>query len=152
MFYVCTLAFVATELSPIHQKQAQIIEDLLGSNSKYNRDIIPVEIAPNKSSLPVIVRHNIYIRSIEKIDTQDMDFKIQITFRQQWKDERLQFDDMGGLVKYVSLTDRNKIWIPDIFFSNEKNGHFHDIMKPNQLLNKPDSAPQENSNCISNEL
>ena len=128
---VVFLAFVAAELSPIHQKQAQIIEDLLGSNSKYNRDTIPVEIAPNKSSLPVIVRHNIYIRLIEEINSHDLDWKVQITFRQLWKDERLQFDDMGGLVKYVSLTDRNKIWMLDVFFANEKSGHFHGIMKPN---------------------
>ncbi|KAG8178490.1 hypothetical protein JTE90_023420, partial [Oedothorax gibbosus] len=83
---------------------------------------------------PALVRVNIYIRSISEIDDVRMEYSVQLTFREQWRDERLQFDDMGGQVRYLTLTDPEKIWKPDLFFSNEKEGHFHNIIMPNVLL------------------
>ncbi|KAH7952264.1 hypothetical protein HPB52_020986 [Rhipicephalus sanguineus] len=57
-----------------------------------------------------------------------------MTFREQWRDERLQYDDLGGQVRYLTLTEPDKLWKPDLFFSNEKEGHFHNIIMPNVLL------------------
>ena len=47
-----------------------------------------------------IVVVNIYLRSINDIDDYKMEFSVQVTFREQWNDERLKFDDVGG--KYSS--------------------------------------------------
>ena len=41
---------------------------------------------------------------------------------------------MGGKIRYLTLTDPDKIWKPDLFFSNEKDGHFHNIIMPNVHL------------------
>ena len=62
------------------------------------------------------------------------EYACQITFRQQWNDNRLQFDNMSGRLHYLVLTDPEKIWKPDLFFQNEKKGHFHEIIMPNVLL------------------
>ena len=62
------------------------------------------------------------------------EYSIQITFREQWIDDRLQYDDMNGKIRFLTLTDPEKIWKPDLFFSNEKKGHFHNIIMPNVLL------------------
>ena len=62
------------------------------------------------------------------------EYSIQITFREEWVDDRLSYDDMNGRIKFLVLTDPDKIWKPDLFFSNEKDGHFHDIIMPNVLL------------------
>ncbi|RWS24921.1 glutamate-gated chloride channel-like protein [Leptotrombidium deliense] len=63
-----------------------------------------------------------------------MEYSVQMTFREQWIDKRLQFDDMDGEMPYLILTDPNRIWKPDLFFSNEKKGQFHNLIMPNVLL------------------
>lgn len=57
-----------------------------------------------------------------------------MTFREQWVDSRLKYDNMDGAIHYLTLTDPDKIWKPDLFFRNEKEGHFHEIIMPNVLL------------------
>lgn len=85
---------------------------------------------------------------------------MQLTFREQWMDERLKYDDIGGKyiyihynihtlyityifqliqqkkgrLKYLTLTEANRVWMPDLFFSNEKEGHFHNIIMPNVYI------------------
>ncbi|XP_021704278.1 glutamate-gated chloride channel isoform X14 [Aedes aegypti] len=62
------------------------------------------------------------------------EYSVQLTFREQWLDERLKFDDIGGRLKYLTLTEANRVWMPDLFFSNEKEGHFHNIIMPNVYI------------------
>lgn len=39
-----------------------------------------------------------------------------------------------GKMKYLTLTEANRVWMPDLFFSNEKEGHFHNIIMPNVYI------------------
>lgn len=39
-----------------------------------------------------------------------------------------------GRLKYLTLTEANRVWMPDLFFSNEKEGHFHNIIMPNVYI------------------
>ncbi|XP_069688594.1 glutamate-gated chloride channel isoform X5 [Periplaneta americana] len=63
-----------------------------------------------------------------------MEYSVQLTFREQWMDERLKFNDFQGKIKYLTLTDANRVWMPDLFFANEKEGHFHNIIMPNVYI------------------
>lgn len=74
---------------------------------------------------------SLFVRSFEKIDDVKMEFSVQITFRQRWYDNRLEYDDLDGKIKYLTMTDSTKVWMPDSFFRNEKNGKFHNIIQPN---------------------
>ncbi|KAI4475946.1 hypothetical protein M0804_013987 [Polistes exclamans] len=62
------------------------------------------------------------------------EYSVQLTFREQWIDERLQFNDFKGRLKYLTLTEANRVWMPDLFFANEKEGHFHNIIMPNVYI------------------
>ena len=76
------------------------------------------------------------------------EYSVQLTFRQAWLDPRLSYSDHQGLemltfnqdisnnlfsgqIKYLTMTDPDKVWMPDTFFQNEKTGHFHNIIVPN---------------------
>lgn len=101
---------------------------------------------------------------------EQQEYSVQLTFREQWLDERLKFDDIqgklcgfwcnfemsllkfvfyletsqidsilksvsiSGRLKYLTLTEANRVWMPDLFFSNEKEGHFHNIIMPNVYI------------------
>lgn len=80
------------------------------------------------------MRVNIFVRSISRIDDVKMEYAIQITFREAWRDDRLVYDDMDGRIRFLTLTETDRIWKPDLFFANEKEGHFHNIIMPNVLL------------------
>ncbi|KAI1289713.1 Glutamate-gated chloride channel [Halotydeus destructor] len=128
--------------SNFRQIEKKILDSIIGDTKAYDSRIRPSGV--NKTVLmdsevvltdgPCLVRVNIFLRSISKISDLDMEYSVQITFREQWIDERLQYDDMKGQIKFLVQTDPSKIWKPDLFFSNEKEGHFHDIIMPNVLL------------------
>ncbi len=45
--------------------------------------------------------------------------------------ELFEFVFFSGKLKYLTLTDPDKVWMPDTFFRNEKVGHFHAILVNN---------------------
>jgi len=57
--------------------------------------------------------------------------------RQQWNDSRLVFNPrQNNNSTKLKLGDDSwqKIWIPDVFFSNEKTAAFHYLTTPNRLV------------------
>ncbi|ODM95389.1 Glutamate-gated chloride channel [Orchesella cincta] len=40
----------------------------------------------------------------------------------------------AGKLRYLTLTDSARVWMPDLFFSNEKQGHLHNIIMPNVYI------------------
>lgn len=63
---------------------------------------------------------------------------MQLSLRQEWTDDRLAFGKMSQYKNYglnsITLTEQERLWKPDLFFRNEKEGHFHKIIMPNVLL------------------
>eukprot|EP00092_Neocalanus_flemingeri_P035717 GFUD01038888.1.p1 GENE.GFUD01038888.1~~GFUD01038888.1.p1 ORF type:complete len:404 (+),score=52.81 GFUD01038888.1:37-1212(+) len=72
---------------------------------------------------PTEVTANLYVRSFEAVDVQNMDFTIDMTFRQSWIDPRLQYNSSS--VPFLTLPNENLVWKPDTFFRNEKEASFH---------------------------
>lgn len=66
------------------------------------------------------------------------EYSVQLSLRQEWTDDRLAFGRMPQYRNYglnsITLTEQERLWKPDLFFRNEKEGHFHKIIMPNVLL------------------
>ncbi|KFM60910.1 Glutamate-gated chloride channel, partial [Stegodyphus mimosarum] len=87
----------------------------------------------NNGTDPVVVRVNMYVRRISNIDDSKMEYETQLTFRQSWIDDRLKYDDKNKF-PYLTMNLPHKIWKPDVFFSNERSGKFHNIIMPNNFI------------------
>ena len=114
------------------QLEKRILDRILMPNI-YDSQIRPKGVSTNVTETdgPTKVTVNLFVRSFEKIDDVKMEFSVQITFRQLWNDNRLAFNNMGGKIKYLTMTERDKVWMPDTFFRNEKDANFHEIIQPN---------------------
>lgn len=69
------------------------------------------------------------------------DFTVGILLHLRWVDERVyhvnakQFFELNK-IESLDFDSENikKVWVPDIFFPNEKKGSFHKIMTDNQMM------------------
>ncbi|KAH9388858.1 Glycine receptor subunit alpha-3 [Tyrophagus putrescentiae] len=138
LFFVvllCLLPPSADASANIRAIEKKILDRIIGEG--YDSRIRPMGNASTGvrgGDGPAVVNVNLLIRSISKIDDVIMEYSVQLTFRQTWIDSRLKFDDMNGQIRYLVLTEPGKVWRPDLFFKNEKEGHFHNIILPNVLL------------------
>ncbi|XP_059477823.1 glutamate-gated chloride channel isoform X1 [Neocloeon triangulifer] len=137
---LCCTCTNANEKQPgkvnFREKEKQVLDQILGPG-RYDARIRPSGVngtAVGDENKPTVVWINFFLRSISKIDDYKMEYSVQLTFREQWLDERLKFNDFGGKIKYLTLTEANRVWMPDLFFSNEKEGHFHNIIMPNVYI------------------
>lgn len=55
------------------------------------------------------------------------EYVAQFRFQQEWFDDRLQFTHQSEFRKfeYINVAKDQQLWIPDSFFQNERNGHYH---------------------------
>ncbi|XP_048453842.1 gamma-aminobutyric acid receptor subunit alpha-5 [Rhincodon typus] len=79
------------------------------------------------------VKTDIYVTSFGPVSDTEMEYTIDVFFRQSWKDERLKFK---GPMQLLSLNNMlaSKIWTPDTFFHNGKKSVAHNMTTPNKLL------------------
>ncbi|CAL8116331.1 unnamed protein product [Orchesella dallaii] len=112
--------------------EGEILESLVPNFNKLSR-VRPV--SRENVSAPVLVSVKLYVRDI-RIQELDNEYSVQLTFRQQWSDERLSYSSRDSSRPYVSLINsQNEIWQPDTFFGNEiDGGKYHDLMMRNQYI------------------
>ncbi|EYC44942.1 hypothetical protein Y032_0445g1589 [Ancylostoma ceylanicum] len=124
------------ERRPIEQPQSsdtELLEKLLSKG--YDWRVRPPGADGTIHGGPVVVAVNMLIRSISKIDNVNMEYSVQLTFRESWKDDRLRYGvDGDTLPDFLILTAGQQIWMPDSFFQNEKHAYKHMIDKPNVLI------------------
>ncbi|TKR77242.1 hypothetical protein L596_018252 [Steinernema carpocapsae] len=112
---------------------SKIMKDIL---KNYDHRVRPFGQDPSKpGNGSVRVDVNMYLRSISNVNEANMEYTLQLTFRQLWKDSRLSYAHLGEDVpSFIVLTEGQEIWRPDTFFQNEKTSHRHVIDKPNTLI------------------
>ncbi|XP_038057958.1 glycine receptor subunit alpha-2-like [Patiria miniata] len=86
---------------------------------------------PNED-LPLQIRVEVYIESVDSIKESTMDFSVTLYLRLFWQDTRLTFSGNRSLV--LGSQGIDKIWVPDIYFLFEKNARVHTVTQPNKLM------------------
>uniref|UniRef100_A0A3Q3LUG1 Gamma-aminobutyric acid type A receptor subunit alpha6a n=1 Tax=Mastacembelus armatus TaxID=205130 RepID=A0A3Q3LUG1_9TELE len=79
------------------------------------------------------VKTDIFVTSFGPVSDVEMEYTMDMFFRQMWVDERLKFD---GPIEILRLNNRmvDKIWTPDTFFRNSKKSISHNMTTPNKLF------------------
>ncbi|XP_069133671.1 glycine receptor subunit alpha-2-like [Argopecten irradians] len=81
------------------------------------------------------VEVSVFINSIDSISEKTMDYTMNMFIQQEWYDPRLQF---FGLIDstYLELDSKliNDVWVPDLYFANEKKASFHEVTVPNRMM------------------
>ncbi|XP_064637791.1 gamma-aminobutyric acid receptor subunit beta-like isoform X2 [Lineus longissimus] len=90
-------------------------------------------LRPNYRGPPVEVNVSMWVQSVSSISEVDMDFTLDMYFRQTWTDPRLRFTEINEELS-ISADMLQKIWWPDTFFANAKSAQFHTATTKNAFL------------------
>ncbi|XP_078457394.1 gamma-aminobutyric acid receptor subunit alpha-1-like isoform X4 [Lampetra planeri] len=79
------------------------------------------------------VKTDIYVTSFGPVSDTDMEYTVDVFFRQSWRDLRLKFN---GPMRILPVNNMmvSHLWTPDTFFYNSKKSVAHNITTPNKLL------------------
>ncbi|CAD5205981.1 unnamed protein product [Bursaphelenchus okinawaensis] len=104
----------------------------------YDKNIRPPPSNVSAKEGPVLVKVNMLIRMLSKIDVVNMEYNMQITLREQWPDRRLAYEKFSNISykpKFLTVPYAAKhIWMPDSFFPTEKNAHRHLVDTENMFI------------------
>ena len=89
--------------------------ELLNDN-EYSPHIRPDGEGEDRSTEVTVT---MFVRALGPVTDLSMDYDVDITLRQQWRDPRLQFHTNYGNEE-LTLKAVDKIWKPDTFFRNDK--------------------------------
>uniref|UniRef100_A0A3P8WC52 Gamma-aminobutyric acid type A receptor subunit alpha6a n=1 Tax=Cynoglossus semilaevis TaxID=244447 RepID=A0A3P8WC52_CYNSE len=79
------------------------------------------------------VKTDIFVTSFGPVSDVEMDYTMDMFFRQMWVDERLKFEGPIEILRLNNLMVE-KIWTPDTFFRNSKKSISHNMTTPNKLF------------------
>uniref|UniRef100_A0AAV2L9Y3 Neurotransmitter-gated ion-channel ligand-binding domain-containing protein n=1 Tax=Knipowitschia caucasica TaxID=637954 RepID=A0AAV2L9Y3_KNICA len=85
------------------------------------------------------IKTNIFVTSFGPVSDTEMEYTIDVFFRQSWRDERLRFKGPMEMLALNNLLASN-IWTPDTFFLNGKKSIAHNMTTPNKLLRLRDNG------------
>ncbi|KAH0520239.1 Gamma-aminobutyric acid receptor subunit alpha-4 [Microtus ochrogaster] len=79
------------------------------------------------------VKTDIYVTSFGPVSDVEMEYTMDVFFRQTWIDKRLKYD---GPIEILRMNNMmvTKVWTPDTFFRNGKKSVSHNMTAPNKLF------------------
>ncbi|XP_071847416.1 gamma-aminobutyric acid receptor subunit alpha-2-like isoform X2 [Apostichopus japonicus] len=107
----------------------QLLDNVLHG---YNKNV-----RPNAGVEPTTVKVDIFILSLGPVIDLDMEFYVEVFFRQRWSDPRLNYNNSNQMnFKVLSLNTimLESIWYPDTYIYNGKKSKSHSITTPNRLF------------------
>ncbi|XP_033743547.1 glycine receptor subunit alpha-2-like [Pecten maximus] len=107
-------------------RMLELIEEQVGNTPPNFNDAFPTE-----------VECELYVDSFDSINEANMDFTVSIFIHLMWQDLRfltwLRLTDNNSYIEADSKRLAN-LWVPDLYFPNEKKAFFHNVFMPNKML------------------
>ncbi|KAK6172619.1 hypothetical protein SNE40_016237 [Patella caerulea] len=91
-------------------------------------------VPPNfDNDLPTVVQCQIFVDSFDSVSEAAMDYSVSVLMELSWIQPDLSY---SFEVDYFEIDNKHmeQIWLPDIYFPNEKIAAFHKIMTPNKVV------------------
>uniref|UniRef100_A0AAR2IVP3 Gamma-aminobutyric acid (GABA) A receptor, subunit alpha 4 n=1 Tax=Pygocentrus nattereri TaxID=42514 RepID=A0AAR2IVP3_PYGNA len=79
------------------------------------------------------VKTDIYVTSFGPVSDVEMEYTMDVFFRQTWVDQRLKYEGPIEILRLNNLMV-TKVWTPDTFFRNGKRSVAHNMTAPNKLF------------------
>ncbi|XP_067375367.1 gamma-aminobutyric acid receptor subunit alpha-4 isoform X2 [Channa argus] len=79
------------------------------------------------------VKTDIYVTSFGPVSDVEMEYTMDVFFRQTWVDRRLMYEGPVEILRLNNLMV-TKVWTPDTFFRNGKKSVAHNMTAPNKLF------------------
>lgn len=123
---------------------ASVISLVVYGNEKINSDEITRildrlldgydnRLRPGSGGGVTEVKTDIFVTSFGPVSDIEMEYTMDMFFRQMWVDERLKFEGPTEILRLNNLMV-DKIWTPDTFFRNSKKSISHNMTTPNKLF------------------
>ncbi|XP_067039892.1 glycine receptor subunit alpha-1-like isoform X3 [Acropora muricata] len=127
-----TLASATTNESQVGTNDA---ERLLAKILNQIQNKSDSRLRPKIGREPIQVSTDMFILDLGYISEANMEFRASFFLRMYWQDERLSYNNTG-YTKRLALNAKmvQHMWIPDIYFVNEKSGIKHDLTKENEVV------------------
>lgn len=126
---VAFLTFASIFVVEAQDMFSQMSEIFKNIDKNYDKDVRP----PTENNGPTKIGVSIYVMALPKVDDINMEFHMDMYFRQFWRDTRLQYQSRQvRKIKQASL--KHRVWTPDPFFVNQKEGHVLDNPADNTLF------------------
>ncbi|XP_070558022.1 glycine receptor subunit alpha-1-like isoform X2 [Ptychodera flava] len=92
------------------------------------------ELRPNAGGPPVNISVFVYITSIHSLSEVSMDYGATLVLSLQWDDPRFAFNGTEDIDLRSGSKLVDKIWTPDLYFVNVKEGKLHEITMSNKHM------------------
>ncbi|XP_025084951.1 glycine receptor subunit alpha-3-like [Pomacea canaliculata] len=128
----------ASSVTECSKKRSKLLEEILNAaeSEKDFKNWPPLYDSDKATNVQV----KIYVDTIDSVNEATMDFTVSMLLHLRWKDERLVKFNMqqtfkGLTTDFLEFDSANikRIWVPDLFFPNEKKAFFHEVMITNQI-------------------
>ncbi|XP_025088665.1 glycine receptor subunit alpha-2-like [Pomacea canaliculata] len=126
---VCLVAMTTAQGNLKTKKRSDMLGSLLLNLQGQSNKVPPTY----NSDLPTVVQCQVYVDSFDSVSEASMDYTVSIMLALSWYQPRLKY---LYNVEFFEIDSENmkKLWVPDLYFPNEKLASFHQIMGPNTMM------------------
>lgn len=107
--------------------------DFITNELKFENNVPP----DYDNDIPTMINCEMHVENFDSINEANMDFTATILLHLSWYDHRFSKYEIKNIDEgFVEIDAKNleKLWVPDLYFPNEKRAYYHNVLMPNKML------------------